>query len=101
MTAKEVLEKHCPSMNDLFLDGDGRKFRKDITEAMKEYAEYVHVSRILSDVDGEKLKCCGNCFFFDIVDNFGGVCDFADQHVPADRDAKCEDWKFNEPSMSR
>lgn len=34
----EILEKHCPSMNDLFLDDQGRNFRDRVIAAMEEYA---------------------------------------------------------------
>ncbi|MEA1849224.1 hypothetical protein U9K52_09895 [Chryseobacterium sp. MHB01] len=34
----EILKKHCPSMDNLFLDKQGREFRDRVLEAMKEYA---------------------------------------------------------------
>lgn len=33
-----ILEKHCPSMNLLYLDSNGRAFRERIFNAMEEYA---------------------------------------------------------------
>ena len=33
----EILEKHCPSMNNLYLDDNGRAFRDRIINAMNEY----------------------------------------------------------------
>ena len=35
---KEILKKHCPSMDDLFLDDNGKQFRKRVLVAMNEYA---------------------------------------------------------------
>ena len=35
---EETLKKHCPSMDNLFLDKQGREFRDRVLEAMKEYA---------------------------------------------------------------
>lgn len=37
-SAEEILKKHCPSMDDLFLDYSGRQFRERIIKAMNEYA---------------------------------------------------------------
>jgi hypothetical protein len=37
-TKEEILEKHCPSMNNLYLDNQGRNFRDRIIKAMEEYA---------------------------------------------------------------
>lgn len=37
-TAPQILEKHCPSMHDLYLDQDTRPFRDRIVLAMEEYA---------------------------------------------------------------
>jgi PHP family Zn ribbon phosphoesterase len=54
MTKEEVLEKHCPSTNNLFLDKKGRAFRDRILKAMEEHAESVHVSRLLSAVPSVK-----------------------------------------------
>lgn len=36
-TPQEILENHCPSMNNLYLDKQGRAFRDRVIEAMKEY----------------------------------------------------------------
>ncbi len=47
---KEVLKKHCPSMDDLFLDKQGRLFRDNILKAMNEYAHY----RLIEYVDSRK-----------------------------------------------
>lgn len=38
-TKEQILEKHCPSMNNLFLDKSGREFRDRILLAMQEYAD--------------------------------------------------------------
>ncbi len=49
ITKEEILEKHCPSMNDLFLDKEGRLFRDKILAAMDEYYfsnSNIHVSKI-------------------------------------------------------
>lgn len=35
---ESILKKHCPSMDNLFLDAEGRAFRNRIFEAMKEYS---------------------------------------------------------------
>jgi len=40
-TAEEILQKHCPSMSNLFLDSQGKNFRDRIVQAMKEYAKEV------------------------------------------------------------
>jgi uncharacterized phage infection (PIP) family protein YhgE len=37
--AKEILEKHCPSMNRIYLDDQGMAFRERILAAMQEYAD--------------------------------------------------------------
>lgn len=39
LTDKEILEKHCPSMNNLYLDDHGRNFRDRILKAMHEFSE--------------------------------------------------------------
>jgi len=43
----------------------------------------------------EDLKCCGNCYYFDIIDNKGGVCDKDKNQMPCTKSAVCEDWKFD------
>ncbi len=43
----------------------------------------------------EDLKCCGNCYYFDIIDNKGGVCDKDNNQMPCTKGAICEDWKFD------
>lgn len=37
-TAQDTLEKHCPSMNNLYLDKQGKAFRDRVILAMEEYA---------------------------------------------------------------
>jgi len=43
----------------------------------------------------ENLKCCGNCYYFDIIDNLGGVCDKDSNQMPCTKNAICDDWKFD------
>jgi hypothetical protein len=43
----------------------------------------------------EDLKCCGNCYSFDIINNKGGVCDKDNNQMPCTKSAVCEDWKFD------
>lgn len=38
---EEILKKHCPSMDNLFLDKQGKEFRQRIFDAMQEYAREV------------------------------------------------------------
>lgn len=41
-----ILEKHCPSMSLLYLDDNGRAFRKRILAAMEDYTDKVlHADR--------------------------------------------------------
>ena len=37
--AEMILEKHCPSMSNLYLDAQGRNFRDRVVKAMIEYHE--------------------------------------------------------------
>lgn len=39
ISVADVLEKHCPSMNNLYLDNQGRAFRDRVVNAMNEYAK--------------------------------------------------------------
>lgn len=37
--AREILKKHCPTMDDLFLDNNGRAYRQRVIDAMMEYCQ--------------------------------------------------------------
>lgn len=39
MEKEKILKKHCPSMDSLFLDDNGEKFRSRIFDAMDEYSK--------------------------------------------------------------
>jgi pantothenate synthetase len=56
-TKEEILEKHCPSMNNLYLDNQGRNFRDRIIKAMEEYAsqQTAEKDREIADLK-EQLK---------------------------------------------
>jgi len=43
----------------------------------------------------EDLKCCGNCSYFDIIDNIGGVCNKNEDQRPCTRQAVCKDWRVD------
>lgn len=37
--AEQILEKHCPSMNNLYLEQRGRQFRDNLVKAMIEFKD--------------------------------------------------------------
>lgn len=57
-----ILEKHCPSMSVLYLDDNGRAFRKRILAAMEDFTDKVlhadrnQVQAKLSEMQVENLK---------------------------------------------
>jgi 3'-phosphoadenosine 5'-phosphosulfate (PAPS) 3'-phosphatase len=50
-TKEEILEKHCPSMNNLYLDNQGRNFRDRILKAMEQYASQPKGEQLFRWVD--------------------------------------------------
>ncbi len=44
----------------------------------------------------EDMRCCGNCEWYDIIQDIGGVCSInLAEIMPCERTAKpCKDWKL-------
>ena len=57
--------------------------------------EYLH----WEPTAAEYLKCCGNCKYYDVVDNIGSVCLFDklsyQDGFPVEHTAICDDWQYD------
>lgn len=85
MKANDIRDEYFKWYHELPLDSPLRKADRD-----ERYMFFLE-KKI------ESLKCCGNCKWFDIIDNRGGVCMFdrKDNGVPCDRTAlPCDTWEL-------
>ena len=64
--AEKILEKNCPSMNNIFLDKQGREFKERIINAIIEYRESEAIKSICDCMTFEQMgylpiKKCVKC----------------------------------------
>lgn len=74
---------------------DGIWIKYSDYEAEKSAICEANSNAVLAEV--RAMKCCGNCFYMDIIQDYGGICEFdKNNKVPIDRIGICDDWKLFE-----
>lgn len=63
--SEETLKKHCPSMDNLFMDDERRQFRTRIFDAMTEYARECCIASLKKASEKGKIES----FYLDETDN--------------------------------
>lgn len=55
-----ILNSHCPSMDNLFMDNERRAFRDRIFDAMKEYSEKCSAASLKKSSENLSIYQCKN-----------------------------------------